>query len=227
MTRRSPTPSAIAHRAAALVTPGDRIRDTSSRRLITNWSLRKLLIAAVVGVHGSTAALVAAADPAGSAQARSAWDASTNVGTASMSGNPVAQVPLARLSATRDRPLFSPSRRPPFPRDPPAMTRAEQQAAPLPLIQPPSVILFGIVVGVQGARAFIAAGPADRIIGVRRGDDVDGWKVTAITQRRLVLSRADLSSAFTLFSPENASRTARSEFAQRPPDPPRRNVRIR
>jgi hypothetical protein len=83
----------------------------------------------------------------------------------------------------------------------------------LPLLSPPGVALFGIVVGAQGARAFIATGAAGRIIGVRPGDDVSGWTVTAITQRNLVLSRAERSATFTLFSAGNSGQTGRSDAA--------------
>jgi hypothetical protein len=148
-----------------------------------------------------------------------------------VSGNPVAEISLDRLSATRDRPLFSPSRRPPAPAA--LAVRAEQAPQPLPSSSPPGVALFGTVVGAQGARAFIATGTADRIIGVGPGDDVSGWTVTAITQRNLVLSRAEQSATFTLFSPGNVSQTRRTDVvgsntqATRSSDPPRGRVRIR
>jgi hypothetical protein len=101
-------------------------------------------------------------------------------------------------------------------------------------LSPPGVALFGIVVGEQGARAFIATtGAADQIIGVRPGDKVSGWTVSAITQRNLVLSRAERSATFTLFSPGNVSQAKRSDAAASNPqvtrtsDTPHPRVRIR
>ncbi|MGA2127082.1 MAG: hypothetical protein ABSG76_13115 [Xanthobacteraceae bacterium] len=213
MTRRSPqqpSPAAVPRRAARR-TPGEHPTSTAGRRLAATPHLCRLIMIVTVAACGATFASFA--DAAGGAQARPASDAS-NVPGFAVSGNPVAEIPLDRLSATRERPLFSPSRRPPFRREPAPMVHVEQAPPPPPPITPPSVALYGIVVGLQGPRAFIATGPSERIVRVRPGDDVDGWRVTAISERRLVLSRADLSATFTLFSPENAGRTARPGSVQ-------------
>ena len=191
------------------------------------------LILAVVGVLVSTGNGIAGADAASRAQARPGPDPSRDIELPALIGNPIAAIPLDRLSATRDRPLFSPSRQPTLPPQPkPAAPRIAQAPRP-PLVQSPSIALFGIVVSAQGARAVIGTGPADPILHVRLGDDVHGWKVTAITERSLVLSRADLSATFMLFSPENAGRVAHSDSAapsqqvQRTPDERHPRIRIR
>ena len=111
--------------------------------------------------------------------------------------SPLAAYPLDRLSATRERPLFSPSRRPPAP--PPAPIIA---AAPPP--PPPKLILFGIVMDADEARAVVGVGTADKTRRVRIGDDIGGWKVTQIEERQLVLSLDDRSATFTLFSGQRA-----------------------
>jgi hypothetical protein len=204
-----------------------------TRRLRRSWRL--LFVVAAVALHGSTAgAPTASADPAGNALARVMPNPAINTKTPAVSGNPVAEVPLDRLSDTRNRPVFSPSRRPPAPPAPPdTAVHVERAPEPLALPSPPGVALFGIVVGAQDARAFIATGAANRIIGVRAGDDVSGWTVTAITQRDLVLSRAERSATFTLFSPGNVSQIGRTDAAaSKPPatrtaDQPRGRVRIR
>lgn len=212
MTRGSPQQQSAAAvpRPDVRHAPGDHPTFTAARGLAATPRLCRLIVIAAVGACGATWAPVAGA--AGGAQARPASDAANVPGFAT-SGNPVAEIPLDRLSATRERPLFSPSRRPPFRREPAPMAHVEPPPPPPP-ITPPSVALYGIVVGLQGPRAFIATGPSERIVRVRPGDDVDGWKVTAISERRLVLSRAELSATFTLFSPENAGRTARPGSVQ-------------
>lgn len=202
---------------------GDRSSEKSWSRLIATSRLRRLLIIACVGVHGSMWVQLAGAT--GGAQAPPALEAPNPPGFAT-SGNPVAEIPLDRLSATRERPLFSPSRRPPSRRQPAPMAHVEKPPPPSPA-SPPSVALFGIVVGVEGPRAFIATGPSERIIWVRPGDDVNGWKVTDISERRLVLSRADLSATFTLFSAENAGRTARPGSVQPIPTLVAPKIRVR
>jgi general secretion pathway protein N len=208
------------------VMPGERM-------LRISW--RALLVVAAVALHGSTAGpQMTSADPTNHALVRAMPRAAIDIAMPAVSGNPVAAVPLDRLSETRNRPLFSPSRRPPAPPAPAAIAaRVERAPQALPPLSPPGVALFGTVIGAQGARAFIAMGAANRIIGVRPGDDVSGWTVTAITQRNLVLSRAELSATFTLFSSGNASQIERSDAAVSNPqatrtaDPPRGRVRIR
>ena len=206
------------------VMPGERM-------LRASW--RQLLVVAAVALHGSTAcAQMASTDPTGNGLVQAMPDAAIDIEMPAVFDNPVAEVPLDRLSDTRNRPLFSRSRRPLAPPAPAAIA-ARVEPQPFPLLPPPGVALFGVVVGPQGARAYIATGAADRIIGVRLGDDVSGWTVTAITQSNLVLSRAERSATFTLFSPENANQTKRFDAtasnpkAKRTADPPHGRVRIR
>src|SRR5262245_60205635 len=77
--------------------------------------------------------------------------------------NPVAAASLDHLSATRERPLFSPARRPPAP--PPVPVIAPPEPPP-----PPNVTLFGVVMDAEEARAIVQIGPANMIRRVRIGD---------------------------------------------------------
>jgi hypothetical protein len=61
--------------------------------------------------------------------------------------NPLAAQPLEAMSATRDRPLFSPTRRPPPP--PPQIVAAPPPPPPPP--EPPSVLLVGVVMDGEEA----------------------------------------------------------------------------
>jgi general secretion pathway protein N len=116
--------------------------------------------------------------------------------------NPLAAQTLDRLSATRERPLFSPTRRPPPP--PPEIVRGPEP--PPPPAPPPNVALFGIVMDGEEARAVVRAGPANQVVRVRIGDDVGGWKVSQIEGRKLVLSLDGRLATFTLFNSENGNR---------------------
>jgi hypothetical protein len=118
--------------------------------------------------------------------------------------NPLEAQPLDRLSATRARPLFSPSRRPTPPPPPPP-----SEAAPVAVVpQPPNVQLFGIVMDDEGARAIVRAG-TEKVDRVQIGDDIGGWKVSQIEGRRLVLSLDGRFATFTLFSNDNGQQTPR------------------
>jgi hypothetical protein len=110
--------------------------------------------------------------------------------------SPLAAYSVDRLSATSERPLFSPGRRPPA--LPPAPIIA---AAPPP--PPPNLILFGTIMDADDARAVVGVGTADKTRRVRIGDDIGGWKVTQIEERQLVLSLDDRSATFTLFSSQH------------------------
>ncbi|WP_315833199.1 hypothetical protein [Bradyrhizobium prioriisuperbiae] len=114
-------------------------------------------------------------------------------GTDPVVNNPVELQSLQQLSATTGRPLFSPSRRPP----PKPVAPVVVSAPPLPPSPPPSVVLLGIVSENGDGRAAIRA--SDKVVRVRAGDDVDGWKVERVEPRRLVLTQGERSVDFALF----------------------------
>ena len=109
--------------------------------------------------------------------------------------SPLAVHPLDRLSATRERPLFSPSRRAPAP--PPAPIIGPPPPPPPP--EPPNVTLVGIVMEAEEARAIVRSGP-NEVRRVRIGDDIGGWKVAQIEGRRLVLKLDSRVATFSMFS---------------------------
>src|SRR5262249_59937389 len=82
--------------------------------------------------------------------------------------SPLAVHSLDRLSATRERPLFSPSRRAPAPPPPPP------PRPPPPPPEPPNVTLVGIVMDAGEARAIVQSGPKNEVRRVRTGDDIGG-----------------------------------------------------
>src|SRR5438552_3274555 len=75
-----------------------------------------------------------------------------------VSGNPLWAIPLTALSTTRERPIFSPSRRPP---EPPAVVAAYVPPAkpePAPPAEPnhPLLTLVGTIVGpLEGIGVFL------------------------------------------------------------------------
>jgi len=113
--------------------------------------------------------------------------------------NPVAAQSLDQLSTILDRPLFSPSRRPPAPppAPPPIVQAAEPPAPPPP---PPNLVLFGVVMDGEGARAVVRSGADKKLVRAQIGDEIDGWKVSQIEGRKVVLSLDGRFATFTLFS---------------------------
>jgi len=118
--------------------------------------------------------------------------------TTSVPASPLAAYPLDRFSATRERPLFSPSRRLP---PPPVVVVAAPPPPPPPPppLPPPTVTVLGIVTGAEGGRAIVQVAPANEVRRVRTGDDINGWKIVSIDQRQLVLSLDSRSATFTMF----------------------------
>jgi general secretion pathway protein N len=117
--------------------------------------------------------------------------------TAPPPGSPVAALLLERFLATREHPLFSPTRRPPPP--PPAPVVSSPGPA-----KPPELTLYGTVMDAGEARALVSLGTTDKMLRLRIGDNIEAWKVTQIETRRLVLSLEDRSAIFTLFSGQGA-----------------------
>ncbi len=119
--------------------------------------------------------------------------------------NPVAAQPLDELSTTLDRPLFSPSRHPPAPPPPPVAQAPPPPAPPQP---PPNLVLFGVVMDGEGARAVVRAGADRKLLRAQIGDDIEGWKVSQIEGRKVVLSLDGRFATFTLFSDDRAKSDA-------------------
>jgi len=117
--------------------------------------------------------------------------------SAAAAANPVAAQPLDQLSTILDRPLFSPSRRPPAPPPPPVVQAPPPPAPPPP---PPDLVLFGVVMDGEGARAVVRAGADKKILRAQIGDEIDGWKVSQIEGRKVVLSLDGRFATFKLFN---------------------------
>ena len=133
------------------------------------------------------------------------------LGQGEVAASPLAGQKLERLSATRERPLFSPTRRPPP--APPAIV----QGPPPPPPPPPDVALLGVVMDGEQARAVIRASPADKMTRVTIGDDVGGWKVAQIEGRKLVLSLDGRLATFMMFSGDSAKSAPRSDSVLQQP----------
>ncbi len=110
-----------------------------------------------------------------------------------------AQLSLDQLSATRDRPLFSPTRRPPAP--PPVVVPVAPPPPP-----PPNVALLAVVMDGDDARAVVRVGQEAKSVRVQIGDDIGGWKVGQIEARQLVLLLNGRTAKFSMFNPTRTKR---------------------
>jgi general secretion pathway protein N len=104
------------------------------------------------------------------------------------SGNPLWAVPLSSLTATRERPLFSSSRRPPpapVAAAPVMQTRAPPPPAPR-VPERPRLSLVGTVGGEQGIAVFVDQA-TQAIVRLRPGEGHDGWVLRAVGGRDVTL----------------------------------------
>lgn len=109
-----------------------------------------------------------------------------------------AMPPLSSYAAVLARPLFSSTRRPPV---------VEAGVAD----QPADFTLIGIIISPKERRALLSHGTPAKLEHVIEGQSIDGWTVTAIEPRRILLARRDNEV-------EIISGTKPRELAQ--PEPP-------
>jgi hypothetical protein len=103
-------------------------------------------------------------------------------------GNPLWVLPLKQLSITRERPVFSPSRRPPPPTTPTLI-------APVAVRQPvkpaeperPAVSLLGTIIGLDDRIGVFIESGTQNIVRLRVGDDHQGWVLRLIKAREVTL----------------------------------------
>ena len=117
------------------------------------------------------------------------------------SANPLWAIPLTQLSATRDRPIFSPSRRPP-----PAAVAAEPAAVKAPPVrqkepEPPQLALVGTITGEDEGFGIFLDQSTKAALRLKVGDDYQGWKLRAIQGREVIMEKDQQVAILTLPSP--------------------------
>jgi general secretion pathway protein N len=102
-----------------------------------------------------------------------------------LSGNPLWAIPLSSLSVTRDRPLFTPSRRPPAPAAVAAPPPSARIAAPPPPAEPerPQLTLVGAVAAESGGIAIFIDQTTNDVVRLKTGDSHSGWKLRSVKGR--------------------------------------------
>ncbi|WPP05721.1 hypothetical protein [Methylocella tundrae] len=124
--------------------------------------------------------------------------------------NPLWAIPIDSLHATRERPLFSASRRPP----PPPMTAPAQVevSAPPPPPEPekPQITLVGVVHGGE-AELGLFSDSSGKPITLHVGQDDHGWVVRSVDLRATTLEKDNQQVKLEL--PARNAETAGSPFA--------------
>jgi len=117
-------------------------------------------------------------------------------------GNPLWGVPLRSLSATRERPIFSPSRRPP---PPPVVAALNVGPAPPPPrpAEPdhPLLTLVGTVIGDGGGIGVFLDQATKNMVRLKTGQDYDGWTLRAVRGREAIFDKGRQTASLALPPP--------------------------
>ena len=100
-------------------------------------------------------------------------------------GNPLWAIPIESLSATRDRPLFTPSRRPPD--QPVALAPPPPSAPPAAVAPRPQLVLMGTVVSTAGSIGIFTDQASGQIVRLKVGDAHGGWTLRGVGPRDVVM----------------------------------------
>jgi hypothetical protein len=119
------------------------------------------------------------------------------------SGNPLWAIPLKELGNTRDRPIFTPSRRPPpppvveKPYTPPPPPRVETKPPPEPLM----LSLLGTIAGESDGVALFQEKNSQEVVRLRTGESHQGWVLRSVHGREAMLEKGDRKETVTLPKP--------------------------
>jgi hypothetical protein len=123
---------------------------------------------------------------------------------ATQAGNPLGTIPLSALTAIRERPLFSVSRRPPAPAIQ-AIPQPVQDPAPAPPPPPerPVVKLIGTILSPATSVALLRDPATQAVTHVRVGEATSGWRVKTVSLRSVVVEKGEQSAILGLPEPRN------------------------
>ena len=135
-------------------------------------------------------------------------------------GNPLWAIPLKELSNTRERPIFSQSRRPP-PAEVAAAPYVPPPVAPAPA-EPahPQLSLVGTIVGEDEAFGIFLDESSKAIVRLKLGDRHGGWVLRQILLREVIFQKDGVISTLTLPAAGNTVLVPSTQVADDPP--PRR-----
>ncbi|MCP3368328.1 hypothetical protein [Bradyrhizobium cajani] len=119
-----------------------------------------------------------------------------------LSDNPLWAIPLSRLTNSRERPLFAPTRRPPAPV--PVAMPAPVQAGPPPKPpepEKPQLSLLGTIIGSEKIGLFMDSA-SKSVVRLKAGDNHNGWTLRAVERRQVELAKGLDRAVLDIPSPD-------------------------
>lgn len=137
-----------------------------------------------------------------------------------LSANPLWAIPLGTLTATRERPLFSPSRRAPTPVVANAPAIPQPQPPPPAVAERPDLILVGTVTGdTRGVAVFIDM-TTRGTVRLRTGEDHKGWTLRSVEAKSVTLHKGNTTETLALPPPSATAGSTPIVSALPPAVPP-------
>lgn len=125
--------------------------------------------------------------------------------------NPIDTAKLSSLKAFVERPLFTPTRRPPFVEETP------QTESETPAETRPEFLLLGVTSGPEGSVARITTADGAERRSLRQGEAIKGWQLQAVDSSSVTLTREGESVVLTIFKGTDPAIGDESESADTGP----------
>ena len=127
--------------------------------------------------------------------------------------NPLWAIPLKDLTATRERPIFSPSRRPPAP--------AVVAAPFVPSHDPPKparplLTLVGTIVGDNEGFGIFLDQSTNKMIRLKLGQDHERWVLRRVSRREVIFEKDRKSAVLVIPAPDAKPAAVVSQVAEKP-----------
>ncbi len=119
------------------------------------------------------------------------------------SGNPLWEIPLARLTASRDQPLFAPSRRPAPPLETirPSLAPVGPPPKP-PEPEKPQLTLLGTVAGSRERIGLFIDSVSKEVLRLKAGENHQGWTLRNVRPRQVELAKGLDNTILDLAPPD-------------------------
>jgi general secretion pathway protein N len=163
--------------------------------MIARFTQRALLSGVVMSSIATATVLLpieSAGDPASQSQSQTLYS------------NPLWTVPLSDLSATRERPIFSSSRRP----RPPAVTASDtlaSQDTKLAELERPQLSLLGTIAGDNEGFGIFVDHLTNAVLRLKVGEERDGWVLRAVRTREIFMEKGSNRATLSLPVRPNAT----------------------
>ena len=144
--------------------------------------------------------------------------------TPTVAANPLWAIPLSVLTATRMRPLFTPSRRPPAPivTNAPAPVVLRTSPPPPAVPEHPNFVLVGTVAGENDSVAVFIDNATRDAMRLRAGEGHSGWVLQSVNRRTATLQKGSQTETLELptATAQGATPAPAPVISPLPPPPP-------